>query len=194
VTKRRPASAGLVAPDFREAPVRRNRVYRGRAVHFMADTVRLPTGVLAVREYMDHPGAVAVVPVLNGGSSNPTLLLVQQYRYPVRELTMELPAGKLSRGENPAACVRRELEEETGFRPGRIQKLVSYWPTPAFANEIIHIFVARNLRPGRFHPDEDELIRPVKMTLRDALRRIQRGLIKDSKTLVGLLAFAQTRS
>jgi ADP-ribose pyrophosphatase len=164
-------------------------VYRGRAVNFCADVVRLPDGGRAVREYLDHPGAVAVVPVLGGGR-NPQILFVRQYRYPVRELTYEIPAGKLAPGEKPLPCVRRELEEETGRRARRLEKLLSYWPTAAFANEIIHIYVARDLQKGRFNPDHDEFIEPAVLSLRRALSMVRSGAIKDSKTIIGLLSFA----
>jgi ADP-ribose pyrophosphatase len=173
-----------------ETPIRRRRVHHGRAVDFWVDTVRLPSGRSAQREYLGHPGAVAVVPVAGGPADNPDILFVRQYRYPVKQMTLELPAGKLDPGESPRACVNRELEEETGRRAGRVKKLLAYWPTPAFADEVIHLFVARDLRAGRFRPDDDEFIEPVVLPLREALRRIRRGAIQDSKTIIGLLAFA----
>lgn len=170
--------------DFAETLVRRNEVYRGRSVNFRVDEIRLPNGRQAVREYLDHPGAAAVVPFLDARR----VVLVRQYRHPVGAHTLELPAGKLDPGESLLACVRRELEEETGYAAGRLTRLISYWPTPAFANEIIHIFVARGLRRGRCAPDEDELIEPVVMPLAKAVGLIRSGKIKDSKTVVGLLA------
>ena len=173
-----------------EKAVDRRRLHKGRAVDFWVDKVRLPSGVTAMREYLGHPGAVAVVPVMDK-AADPRILFVRQYRYPVGEVTYEIPAGKLDPGEKPLACVRRELEEETGRQAREIRKLVSYWPTPAFANEIIHIFVARDLREGTFRPDEDEIIQPVVLPLSRALRRIKSGAIKDSKTIIGLLAFSR---
>jgi ADP-ribose pyrophosphatase len=161
-------------------------------VDFWADTVRMPGGNLAVREYIGHPGAVAVIARLDRGS-DPRLLFVRQYRYPVKEVTHEIPAGKLARGEDPRRCVRRELEEETGYRARRVKKLLSYWPTPAFADEVIHIFEASGLYKGRFHPDEDEVIEPVALRLGEALSLIRRGRVRDSKTVVGLLAYARWR-
>lgn len=178
--------------SFIEKLIRRREVYKGRAVGFRVDTVRLPDGGKAVREYLDHPGAVAVVPVLKPGP-DPSLLFVRQHRYPVGETTLEIPAGKLDKGENPLPCVYRELEEETGYKPRRVEKLLSYWPTPAFANEIIHIYVADRLVRGRFNPDEDEIIEPVIVTLSRALQLIRQGRIKDSKTLIALLSFARWR-
>ncbi|HRY29784.1 MAG TPA: NUDIX hydrolase, partial [Elusimicrobiota bacterium] len=142
-------------------------------------------------EYLGHPGAVAVVPVLDDRSADPRLLLVRQFRYPVGELTLELPAGKLDGREAPVRCVRRELEEETGYTARRVWKMLSYWPTPAFANEIIHVFGASGLRRGTYSPDEDEIIEPVVLRLSRVLEMIRRGRLRDSKTIVGLLAFSR---
>lgn len=172
-----------------ERGVRRKRVYQGRAVDFWVDTVRLPSGKIATREYLGHPGAVAVVAVAGGTKKDPDLLFVQQYRHPVKQVTLELPAGKLDRGESPRVCVNRELEEETGFRASRVRKMLSFWPTPAFANEVIHIYEARGLTTGQFSPDADEFIEPVRMSLSRALALARQGRIKDSKTLIGLFAF-----
>lgn len=169
--------------------VRRKRVFRGKAVDFWVDTVRLPSGSLATREYLGHPGAVAVVAVAGGTKKDPELLFVRQYRHPVKEVTLELPAGKLDPGESPRLCVNRELEEETGFRATTVRKMLSFWPTPAFANEVIHIYVARGLTLGTFAPDADEFIEPVRLPLSRALDLARRGRIKDSKTLIGLFAF-----
>lgn len=176
-----------------ERPLRRRRAHKGRAVDFWVDTVRLPAGGTAVREYLGHPGAVAVIAVDNPRDRDPELLFVRQYRYPVKALTLELPAGKIDPGESPRMCVNRELEEETGFRARRARRLLSYWPTPAFANEVIHIYEAAGLVPGTFSPDADENIRPVRLRLSRALALIDRGRIQDSKTLVGLLAYARAR-
>lgn len=172
-----------------EIGVRRHRAYEGKAVDFWVDTVRLPSGTTATREYLGHPGAVAVVAVAGGTAKDPDLLFVRQYRYPVKQVTLELPAGKLDPGESPRDCVNRELEEETGFRASRIRKMLSYWPTPAFANEVIHLYEARDLIPGKFSPDADEFIEPVRLSLSRALDLIRRGRVQDSKTLIGLFAF-----
>lgn len=178
-----------MSPSLVERGIRRQRVYRGKAVDFWKDTIRLPSGRLATREYLGHPGAVAVVAVVGGTKKDPTLLFVRQYRYPVKEVTLELPAGKLDLGESPRLCVNRELEEETGFRATRIRKMLSFWPTPAFANEVIHIYEARGLVPGTFSPDADEFIEPERVSLRRAMELIRQGRIQDSKTLIGLLSF-----
>jgi ADP-ribose pyrophosphatase len=169
--------------------LRRKAEIWGHAVGFRIDEVRLPNGKTAVREYIDHPGAVAVVPVLPNGR----IVMVQQYRYPVQERTWELPAGKLGRGENPDRCVRRELQEETGYRAGRIKRLMSYWPTPAFANEVIHLYIATGLKRGRANPDDDEFLGTKAWKESDLMRAVWNGGIRDSKTLVGLFAYRLRR-
>ena len=181
----------LFALDARlvEKRLRKRTVYEGRMVDFCCDDVELPHGGTATREYMDHPGAVGVVPLLPDGQ----VVLVRQYRYPVEEVTLELPAGKLDKGEDILACVKRELHEETGYTARRIAPLLDYWPTPAFANEILHLFVAEDLEAGTLHPDEDEFIEVVRMPFEEALDLARSGRIKDSKTLVGLLACAVWR-
>ena len=103
-------------------------------------------------------------------------------------MTLEIPAGKLTPGENAVVCARRELKEETGYFGGRIEPLLSYWPTPAFANEILHLFIARKIKPGPSSPDDDEFIDRIVISLDDALRLLYRGEIKDSKTVIALLA------
>jgi len=165
--------------------LRRKFEHRGKAVGFHIDEVRLPNGHNVTREYLDHPGATAVIPVVSPGK----ILMVRQYRYPVKQITWEIPAGKLDKGEAAIKCVRRELEEETGYKAGRIQKLLSYWPTAAFANEIIHIYVATQLRPGRVNPDEDEFLSCRAWPLKKLYADIDAGRMKDSKTLIALLAY-----
>lgn len=165
---------------------RRHRIYKGKSVNFSADVVRLPDGKTSVREYLEHPGAVAILPILPGGDR---AVFVRQYRYPVRSETIEIPAGKLDRNEDPTLCARRELKEETGFRAGRIKKIFSYWPTPAFGTEVIHIYLATRLSGGRFSPDSDEFIEPVILKIADALNMVRRGQIRDSKTALALLFY-----
>lgn len=169
-----------------ETFVRKKTVWRGRAVNFDVDTVRLPNGKLATREYMSHPGAVGVVPFLD----EDTVVLVRQYRHPVGEVTLELPAGKLDAGEPVMRCVRRELAEETGYTAARIVPLIRYWPTPAFADEVLHLFVATGLKPGKVDADDDEFIEAVAVPFKKAVDMVRRGKIRDSKTVIGLLACA----
>jgi len=124
--------------------------YQGKAVGFRVDQIRLPDGRSRGREYLTHPGAVGALAFTNQGK----ILLVKQFRYPVGQFTYEIPAGKLAKGEDPLDCVRRELEEETGFVAGSMKKLLSFWPTAAFSDEVIHLYIAEKLRPTRMNPPD----------------------------------------
>jgi ADP-ribose pyrophosphatase len=175
------ADSGLI-----EVFVSKKTIWRGNAVNFDVDTVRLPNGKLATREFMNHPGAVGVVPFLD----RDTVVMVRQYRHPVREVTLELPAGKLDAGESPLVCVKRELAEETGYTARSIKPLIQYWPTPAFADELLYLYVATGLKPGRMNADEDEFIESVHVPFKKAVKMVLDGRIRDSKTVVGILACA----
>jgi ADP-ribose pyrophosphatase len=178
------ADAGLI-----EKFVSKKTIWHGRAVDFRVDTVKLPNGKLATREFLDHPGAVGIVPFLDKNH----VVMVRQYRHPVGEVTLELPAGKLDKGESIMKCLKRELQEETGYTAKKITPLINYWPTPAFANEVLYLYVAEDLVPGKMNTDEDEFLQCVVMPFKKALTMVKRGEIKDSKTVVGLLSCAVNR-
>lgn len=161
------------------------KIYTGKTISFLSDIVILPNKKKGIREYTVHPGAVAIIPFLN----KKDILLVKQYRYPVRKILYELPAGKVNKGENLVKCTQRELIEETGYSAHRIKKLISYYPTPAFSTEVIHIFVGYNLSPCKHSADKDEFIEPVRVTFQEALSWIVSGKIQDSKTIIGLLYY-----
>jgi ADP-ribose pyrophosphatase len=170
---------------YRERFKRIARKFEGKAIGFRTDEVRIPGGGIRTREYITHPGAVGVLAF----ESPNKILLVKQYRYPVGEFTLEIPAGKLGKGENPNDCVRRELEEETGFVAKKIRKLTSYWPTAAFSQEVIHLYVAEGLRPTQMNPDDDEFIELVRVSPKHLESLIRQGKIRDSKTLISFLAW-----
>ena len=172
-----------------ETLIRRRVAFNGKAIDLAVDTVRLPNGKPATREFLLHPGAAAVLAFLDPR----TVVLVRQYRHPVGEITYEIPAGKLSAGERPLACLRRELKEETGYSARTIRPLMDYWPTPAFSNEVIHIFWAAGLTPGRMRPDDDEFIAAEAVPFKRLLGWIRDGKIKDSKTALAALAYARFR-
>ncbi|HAZ07699.1 MAG TPA: ADP-ribose pyrophosphatase [Elusimicrobia bacterium] len=180
----RKRDSGLV-----ERLVQKRTVYRGKSIDLRVDVVRLPDGKTATREFLDHPGAVGIVAFRD----RDTVVMVRQYRHPVGEVTLELPAGKLDRGESIMTCLRRELREETGYTARKITPLLNYWPTPAFANEILHLYVAEGLRPGRMRTDEDEFLECVTIPFKKVLEMVRRGRIRDSKTIIGILACAVLR-
>jgi ADP-ribose pyrophosphatase len=173
--------------NLTEKFIRRKKEVSGNVLTFRIDEVRLPNGRIGSREYLDHPGAVAVIPFID----KKNIVLVQQHRYPFHTDTWEIPAGKLARRENPLLCAKRELREETGFKAGRIKKILSYWPTVAFANEVIHIYAVHDLKAGHAAPDEDEFVRTKVWPYNKALEAVRRGIIKDAKTIIALLAWAR---
>lgn len=173
-------------PGLVEKRVKVHTLYSGRAVDFNVDKVTLPNGRPATREYLNHHGAVGVLPFLDPR----TVVLVRQYRYPVGKVTLEMPAGKLDPKETHQTCLKRELREETGYTARRITHLLDYWPTPAFSNELIKLYLAEDLTPGKHSPDHDEFIEAVALPFQEALDLVYSGLIQDSKTVIALLAAA----
>ncbi|MDD5208688.1 MAG: NUDIX hydrolase [Elusimicrobiales bacterium] len=165
----------------------KKRVLYSGVVDFRADTVTLPNGKMATRAFMAHPGAVAVLPVLDDGR----VVLVRQYRYPVAEATLEIPAGKLnSVSDKPLGRVKAELKEETGYTAASIKPLITFWPTTAFSNEVLHIYTASGLRGGiQQNLDEDEFVNVEIMPFEKALGFVKRGVIKDAKTIIALQAW-----
>jgi ADP-ribose pyrophosphatase len=158
-------------------------IHRGKAVNFFVDEIILPNGKHATREYIDHPGAVAVLAFV----AKNKIILVEQYRHPVKQTTFEIPAGKLDKGESIIACVKRELQEETGFVAKHVKKICEFWPTGAFSNEVLHVFTADKLIKAKKAPDDDEFLRSRVMDIKQALKWILNGKIKDSKTIIALL-------
>ena len=169
--------------------------YQGRAVGFKCDVVKLPNGKNAQREYLIHPGAVAILPFLDSPRTKPLkdcrVVLVQQYRYPVNEITEELPAGKLDPKESVLKCMARELKEETGYTSKKFHFLTAYWPTASFSDELIYIYWAENLKKGKMHPDEDEFLKVKTDSFGNLLKKVKEGKIKDSKSVIGILSYAQ---
>ncbi|MBC5767149.1 NUDIX domain-containing protein [Ramlibacter albus] len=166
-----------------EEQVSREEVYKGRLLHAVKDTVRLPDGKLATREYVLHPGAVLVVPLLPDGR----IVLERQYRYPVRQVMIEVPAGKIDPGEDLLSCAKRELLEETGYSgaewayAGKIAHCIGY------SDEYIHIFFARGLTAGAAQLDEGEFLDTILATPEEFLAWCRDGKVNDSKTLVAAL-------
>ncbi|MDU4960449.1 MAG: NUDIX hydrolase [Sporomusaceae bacterium] len=169
--------------ELTEKPVATERVYDGAMISVRRDTVLLPNGRQAGREVVEHPGAVAIVPVTADGN----IIMVRQFRHPVGKLLLEIPAGKLDRGECPDDCARRELEEETGYRAGELRRLTSIYTGPGFTDEIIHIYLATGMIAATQHPDEDEFLAVETYDRQQLQAMIASGELQDAKTLVGLL-------
>jgi len=164
----------------------RATLYTGRVFDLIVDRVALPSGKEGVREIARHPGGAVTVPLRDDG----TVLLVTQFRYPFGRRITELPAGKLSPGEDPARAAARELEEETGFAAAMLEHLVTIYSTPGFCDEELHIFLARGLTPVAGGPrrEEGESTMTVEaVPLSEAVARALRGDLPDAKTIIGLL-------
>jgi ADP-ribose pyrophosphatase len=167
---------------LKEVLVSTEKIYTGKMVSLRRDIVRLPNGKEAFREVVEHPGAVAIVPVLPDGK----ILLVRQFRHPVGKILLEIPAGKLDSGEDPDECALRELEEETGYRAGTMVRRASIFTGPGFTDEVIHMYIASNLIKTQTNPDEDEFLEVRAYEAQDVRRMIREGLICDAKTVSGL--------
>ncbi|HAN04839.1 MAG TPA: ADP-ribose pyrophosphatase [Elusimicrobia bacterium] len=173
------------AHPYTEKKHRHRLVFSG-TVNFRADTVTLPNGKKATREFVDHPGAVAVLPVLPDGR----IVFVRQFRYPVGLATLEIPAGKLNGPrDNPLKRVKAELKEETGYTAKKITPILSYWPTPAFSTEVLYIYTATGLSGGAPNPDEDEFLTLETIPFEKAWQMVETGRIRDSKTVIALQAW-----
>jgi len=161
------------------------RLYEGAVVRLRVDRVRLPSGREAVREVVEHSGAVTIVAVNAEGE----VLLVRQYRHPTGRSLLELPAGTLEKDEKPEACAARELEEETGFRAGRVQRLGGFFLAPGYSTEYIQAYLATDLEPGSAGGDEDEDIQVLALPLAEVLRMVETGELEDAKSLASLLLY-----
>jgi ADP-ribose pyrophosphatase len=172
-------------PDahLREETLVSEQVYRGHFLDVRRDSVRLPDGGGATREYIVHPGAVMVVPLLDDGR----LVMERQWRYPLARAMLEFPAGKLEAGEAPQACAIRELAEETGYRAEHWARAACLHNAIAYSNEAIEVWFARGLTAGERHLDAGEFLDVEIATAEDLDELARRGELTDAKTLIGLM-------
>ena len=173
-------------------------VHRGRYLEVRLETTERADGSRHERDVVRHPGAVAIVAL----DEADRLLLVRQWRQPAGRSLLEIPAGTLDRDpvtgaiEDPDLASRRELEEETGYRADRWEKLGAFWTAPGFASELMHLYLATGLVAaghGRLTPDADEALELVRLPLANALAAVDRGDVHDAKTLIGILVVGRTR-
>jgi len=168
--------------NYEEKTVSEQHIYTGNIIKVEKVTVTLPNGKLATRDIVRHPGASAVIP-LNG---NGELYMVRQFRKPLDKVSLEIPAGKLDAGEDPAICAARELKEETGLTAGKIIHLTSIYSTPGFSDEILHLYAAVDLHEGESCADEDEFISAEKYTVAELIDKVFSGEITDAKSIIGI--------
>ena len=170
-------------PGPRARRVASRSIYRGKVLSLDVDEVEEPGGVHTTREVVRHSGSVAVVAVQDDGR----IVLVRQYRYPVDDSLWELPAGRLDAGESPEQAAQRELQEEIGHRAGDLRRIAFFYTTPGFCDEAMHVFRATGLLASPAKGDEDERIEVQAFALDDLRAMIDRGEIREGKTLVALL-------
>ena len=158
-------------------------IFRGRIIRLVRRRMILPNGRRTRFDIVEHPGAVAIVPLFANGD----VMMLKQYRPSIREELFEIPAGTLEPGETPLATARREIVEETGYRARRWRKLGTFYTAPGFCTEKMHLYAARDLSPAHAEADADEILRPVRMKLKKAVEMVRRGKIKDAKSIAGLM-------
>jgi ADP-ribose pyrophosphatase len=168
--------------DLTEHTIRSETIATGGMLTVKRDQVRLPNGNISQREYVMHPGAVVVVPLLPNGN----VILEKQFRYPLHQVFIELPAGKIDAGEDVLVTGQRELLEETGYSATEWHKLGHQHPCIGYSNEVIHMYLARGLSAGKHRRDDDEHLEVFEASLADCLSMIQSGEITDGKTIVAL--------
>lgn len=172
--------------ELKEKRISTRHVFDGRIINLRVDEVLTPGGASAEREIVEHRGGAGIVAVDDDGR----ILLVEQYRCPYGEITLEIPAGKLDENENPELCAGRELSEETGYTAKIITSFGKVYPSPGYTNEVIHLYCAEGLIEGNAHPDDDEFLNLRRVALADALKMIEDGTLRDAKTVIGIMRYA----
>ena len=158
-------------------------IYQGKIINLRHDKVKLPDDRETIREIVEHPGAVAILAL----TEKKEIVMIRQFRKPADEVLWELPAGTLEEGEDLVSCARRELEEETGYYSRKIKKLITFFSSPGFCNEKLTLFLAEDLEKRNKNEDDDEFIQVELIKPNEALRLVKENVIKDAKTIIGIL-------
>ncbi|WP_071460037.1 NUDIX hydrolase [Bacillus massilinigeriensis] len=170
--------------SFEEKTLRTESIFNGKVVSLQVDEVELPNGKTSKREIIKHPGAVAVIAL----TEDKKIIMVEQFRKALEKHIIEIPAGKLERGEKPEVCAQRELEEETGYVCSSMEWLMSFYTSPGFADELIHLYLAKGLtlKENPAAADEDEFVRLMEVTIEEAKGLMAQQRIHDAKTVLAL--------
>ncbi len=172
--------------EFFEKQIRSEEKYKGIIVRVRLDEAELHTGKHVRREVVEHPGGVGILPVDSDGNC----YLVRQFRYPFGRMLLEIPAGKLEKGEDPLECGVRELSEETGFTADQLVDFGTCYTSPGFSTEVLHVYLALGLHTGKKHPDQDEYLNVEKIPLDTLHDMVMRNEISDGKTVIAILKAA----
>ena len=161
--------------------IKQKEIYKGKIFSLKGGEVSLDNGEIALREYVKHPGGVAMVPVINGN-----VILIRQFRISIERELIELPAGRLEPNEDPMGCAARELEEEIGYRASKLIPIATYFASVGYSNERMHLFLALDLERTERHLEVDESIQEVVMSLEMVKQKLDNQDFEDSKTIIGL--------
>ena len=164
-------------------------IFRGRAVNLRIDTIEKKSGQVTTREIVEHQDCIAVVVVDNEDN----ILMVEQFRTPVNRVLLEIPAGGVKDGEEPEDCVRRELQEEIGYLPRKLQRLGGFYAAPGYCSEYLHVFLATDLSESRLIAEDTDEIEVVRIPVPEILKMIDSGEICDAKSIAGLLVYLGSR-
>jgi len=169
--------------DFFEEQLETKTLFEGMIVKVRRDVVKLQNGHKAPREVVEHPGGVGIVPVTKDNK----VLMVRQYRYPMEEELIEIPAGKLGAGEDPLECAVRELSEETGCTAGNMIDMGATYPSPGFCRETLYLYLALDLQQGEMHLDENELLSVEAIGIDELIDKIMANELPDAKSIIGIM-------
>ena len=175
---------------LKETTIKSKIIFQGKFLDVRYDEVELPNGKKSTREWINHPGASVIIPIL----SDQRIALIKQFRYPLKEEFIELPAGKRDKNENYEVCALRELEEEIGYSAGKLTFVTKIAPAIGFANEIMKIYLAQDLKKTKNNLDSDEFIELIPTTIPDAVSMVWDGSIIDVKTIIGILWIDKNKS
>lgn len=166
---------------FFEKTIAKRVIHKGKLITLREDVVKSVKGQFD-REIVEHPGAVAIIPIIGKD-----VVVIKQYRHAIERAIYELPAGTLGNGEDPEECARRELLEETGYTGSSFQKILELYPAPGYSTEVIYLYLATNLTKTKQRPEKDEHIKVLTIDLENVLQMIERKEIKDAKSIIGIL-------